>query len=44
MQQTFWKPNADVVDMLVKMCQKNNYTKILENGPGRRLFLYQPIL
>lgn len=38
MQQTFWKPNADVVDMLVKMCQKNNYTKILENGPGETPF------
>lgn len=38
MEQTFWKPNADVIDMLVKMCQKNNYTKILENGPGETPF------
>lgn len=32
--EQFWKPNNDVIGLLVDMCKRNNYTKILENGPG----------
>lgn len=32
--EQFWKPNNDVIGLLVDMCKRKNYTKILENGPG----------
>lgn len=38
MEKVFWKPNGEIIEMLVDFCQKNNYTKILENGPGSTPF------
>jgi hypothetical protein len=31
---TFWKPNKEIIEILVAYCKNNNYTKILEIGPG----------
>ena len=36
--ETFWKPITDVIEMLVTICKKNNYIKILECGPGETPF------
>lgn len=36
--ETFWKPIPEIINLLVSMCQKYNYTKILENGPGATPF------
>lgn len=38
MENIFWKPNNEIIEMLVNMCQNYKYTKILENGPGMTPF------
>ena len=34
MNTTFWEPNKEIIEILVAYCKNNNYTKILEIGPG----------
>ena len=33
-KNTFWSPNVEIIEILTRICNKNNYIKILENGPG----------
>jgi hypothetical protein len=37
-KNTFWFPNVEIIENLIRICNKNNYTKILENGPGKTPF------